>query len=415
MNRAAGSDSIDRGRRPPRRLIRAQRRLRAELVQLLFASTGLVLGLVLPRLRGGPTVNAGRLTEPLFTLGLGVVGVVAIVFSLLFGVVQWSASAFSPRLNLFRDDPLVWRTFAVTIGVFVFCVSAGLSSGNAGQISVVVPITAIVGVLVAFGLIRALQVRAFLSLQLSQVLAGVAARGRTVISELFPHPYDEALHAAPAVASPPPASHTVSWAGPTGVVQQFDLRRLLEAAGDADALVVLRVGVGDTLYEGTHIADIHRGDLEDRVVRAAVVLGAERSFAQDPMLALRLLADIALRALSPAVNDPATAVDALDATEGLLRILAVRELRVADLVDDKHVPRIRLELPTWEDYLRTAVEDLLPVAANIPMVLDRLQRLLTALLELSPPARPDALTRLGAEVGVLRAARRPAAEVPRPG
>jgi formate hydrogenlyase subunit 4 len=41
-------------------------------------------------------------------------------FSLLFLVVQWAFSSLSPRLNLFRDDPIVWRTFAFAIGVFVF-------------------------------------------------------------------------------------------------------------------------------------------------------------------------------------------------------------------------------------------------------------------------------------------------------
>ena len=84
----------------------------------------------------------------------------------------------------------------------------------------------------------------------------------------------------------------------------------------ADAVVAFRVGVGDTVHEGTPLADIHGGDVPDDVVERAVVRGPERSFDQDPMLAIRLLADIALRALSPAVNDPATAVDAIDAPRG---------------------------------------------------------------------------------------------------
>jgi hypothetical protein len=53
-------------------------------------------------------------------------------------------------------------------------------------------------------------------------------------------------------------------------------------------------------------------------------------------------------------------VDAIDATEGVLRSLATRELAVADVADDAGHTRIRLLLPTWEDYLRIAVEDLLP-------------------------------------------------------
>jgi uncharacterized membrane protein len=141
--------------------------------------------------------------------------------------------------------------------------------------------------------------------------------------------------------------------------------------------------VGDSLHEASPLAETYRGDVSDQVVRAAVVRGVDRSFDQDPMLAVRLLADIGLRALSLAVNDPATAVDAVDATEGLLRALAVRGLRVGDVVDEAGVLRVRLVLPTWEDYLRTGVEGLLPVAARAPMVRRRIQRLLANLLDMS--------------------------------
>jgi hypothetical protein len=165
-------------KRPSRRLIRARRQLRAGLAQLLCGLAGLALGFALPQLRIGPTVDGANLTEPLFTPGLGVVGVVSIVFALLFGVVQWAATSFSPRLNLFREDPLVWRTFAFAVGVFVYSVTAGLVSGSAGRTSVAVPITAVLAVLVAFGMIRALQTRAFLSLQLAHVLAALTSRGR---------------------------------------------------------------------------------------------------------------------------------------------------------------------------------------------------------------------------------------------
>jgi uncharacterized membrane protein len=163
--------------------------------------------------------------------------------------------------------------------------------------------------------------------------------------------------------------------------------RLINARPDREN-VGFRVGVGDTLYEGTALADVYGGDLPDPAVRKAVVRGLERSFDQDPMFALRLLADIGLRALSPAVHDPATAVDAIDATEGLLRELAGRDLAVTDLTDNAGDLRVRMVLPTWEDYLRTAVEDLLPAAAPSAMVLQRLQRLVANLLEMStPPAR----------------------------
>jgi uncharacterized membrane protein len=287
--------------------------------------------------------------------------------------------------------------------VFVFCATAGLVGGKAGRVSVVVPLTAVLAALVALGLIRALQARAFLSLQLAYVLDVVAARGRAVIGALYPPRSlnDESTRPAAAL---PSLRRSIGWEGPPGVVQQLELQRLVDAAVHADALVVFHVGVGDRLDEAAPLADLRGGELPDRTVRTAVIRGVERSFDQDPMLAVRLLADIGLRALSPAVNDPATAIDAIDATESLLRMLAQRRLDIADISDGSGVLRVRLVLPTWEDYLRTGVEDLLPPAAHSPMVLERLHRLLGNLLEVSPPSRHAALIRLREHVEARLAA-----------
>jgi hypothetical protein len=103
-------------------------------------------------------------------------------------------------------------------------------------------------------------------------------------------------------------------------------------------------------------------------------------------------------ALSPGVNHPATAVDAIDATDGLLRALAARDLAVTDLTDSAGAVRVRLVLPAWEHYLRTAVEDLLPAVTPSAMVLERLQRLLANLLEISPPPAHAPLLQLSNEV-----------------
>lgn len=384
-------------RTPPRRLLRARRRLRAGLAQVLCALTGLVLGLALPRVDRGPTVEGSRLIEPLFTLGIGVVGVVSIVYSLLFGVVQWSAGSYSPRLNLFRGDPLVWRTFAFAVGVFVFCVTAGLASVDSGGVSVLVPGMAILAVLTTIALIRTLQTRAFLMLQLAYVLRAVVSEGRAVIDDVYPVRATVETGRSAAASSLPTLRRSVTWTGAWGVVQQLELRRLVDAAARTDAVVVFRLRVGDSVQEGSALADIHGGDLPDSLVRRTVVRAPERSFDQDPLLAFRLLADIGLRALSPAVNDPATAVDAIDATEALLRALAARDLAVPDVTDRVGDVRVRLLLPGWQDYLRVAVEDLLP-AAPPPMVLERLHQLLTNLLELSPPTAHPELVQLRGQV-----------------
>jgi uncharacterized membrane protein len=157
-------------------------------VQLLFAVAGLGLGLLLPRISAAPTVASSRVTDALVGVGFGVLGLVSIIFSLLFLVVQWAFSSLSPRLNLFRDDPIVWRTFGLAVGVFVFSVTAALVIGNDPEVSVIVPAAEIAGVLAALALIRILQVKAFASIQLAPTLSAIAAQGRGILDDLYPRP-----------------------------------------------------------------------------------------------------------------------------------------------------------------------------------------------------------------------------------
>ena len=143
------------------RFRRPRRRLRAGLVQLLCMLAGLGLGLLLPRISTGSSVASTRVTEALVTIGFGTLGLVSVIFSLLFLVVQWAFGSLSPRLNLFRDDPVVWRTFGVALGVFVFSVTSALVIANDQQVSVVVPAVEVAAVLLTIALMRVLQVRAF--------------------------------------------------------------------------------------------------------------------------------------------------------------------------------------------------------------------------------------------------------------
>ena len=375
--------------RRPRRLDRPRRQLRAGLVQLLFAVAGLGLGLLLPRITAAPTVASTRVIETLIGVGFGVLGLVSIIFSLLFLVVQWAFSSLSPRLNLFRDDPIVWRTFGLAIGVFVFSVTAALVIGNDPKVSVIVPVAETVAVLAALTLIRALQVRAFASIQLAPTLLAIAAQGNGTLDDLYPRADPDSR---PPAAPLPPLRRAVTWPGRQVILQQLNLRRLLDDHAASGVVIVLRAGIGDTLQEGAVVADLHGGDVSDAVVLGALVTGQERTFHQDPLFAFRLLADIGLRALSPAVNDPATAVQVLDTIQSLLLPLVTRGLDVADIADDAGAVKVVLALPSWDDYLRIAFDDLIEAGARSPMVLLQARALLADLLNAAPPQRRSSIT-----------------------
>jgi uncharacterized membrane protein len=369
------------------RFERPRRRLRAGLVQLLFAVVGLGLGLLLPRITAEPTVASSRVTETLIGVGFGVLGLVSIIFSLLFLVVQWAFSSLSPRLNLFRDDPIVWRTFGLAVGVFVFSVTAALVIGNDPQVSVIVPAAEVVAVLAALAMIRTLQVKAFSSIQLAPTLSAIAAQGRGILDDLYPRPDPGAR---PPAAPLPPLRRAVTWPHRSAILQQLDVPRLSGVVNSA--VIVLRARIGDTLQEGAVVADLHGGDVSDAAVLGALVTGQERTFHQDPLFAFRLLADIGLRALSPAVNDPATGVQVLDTVEGLLAPLVARDLDVAEIVDDAGAVKVVLALPAWDDYLRIALDDLIESGARSPMVLLRARALLTGLQNAAPPQRRSSIT-----------------------
>ena len=374
--------------RPHGRFNRPRRRLRAGLVQLLCALAGLGLGLVLPRITTDSTVASTRVTDALVAAGFGVLGLVTVIFSLLFLVVQWAFTSLSPRLNLFRDDPIVWRTFAFAVGVFVFSVTTALVIGDQQKVSVIVPAAEVVALLAALALIRSLQVKAFASIQLAPTLSAIAGQGRGIIDDLYRRP---CTPGRPSAAQLPPRRRAILWPHRQAILQQLDLRHLLRAADGA--VIVLRAGMGDTLQQGAPVADLHGGEVADAAVLDGLVTGQERTFHQDPLFAFRLLADIALRALSPAVNDPATAVQVLDTIESLLQALVSRDLDVADVTDSAGTVRVVLALPSWDDYLRTALDDLIESASRSPMVLLRAQALLTSLLNTTPPARRPAVTR----------------------
>jgi uncharacterized membrane protein len=139
------------------------------------------------------------------------------------------------------------------------------------------------------------------------------------------------------------------------------------------------------------VALIHGdGEVAAHELLRALHTGIERTFDQDPTMVLRVLADIALRALSPAVNDPTTAIQALDEIDSLLRRIVSKDLAVETINGSDARPRLQLRLPTWDDYLTVALDEIIAIASSLP-VRQRVDRPLSGLIALAPEERGDAL------------------------
>src|SRR5205814_622215 len=117
----------------------------------------------------------------------------------------------------------------------------------------------------------------------------------------------------------------------------------------------------------------------------------QRTFEQDPQYAIRLLVDIAIRALSPAVNDPTTAVQALDEIGDLLLRLGRSALGGGALRDPSGAVRVVLPVPSWDDFLRLAFEEITAYGASSVQVMRRMNALVSELTAALPPERRTAL------------------------
>jgi uncharacterized membrane protein len=187
-------------------------------------------------------------------------------------------------------------------------------------------------------------------------------------------------------------TQALTYSGKPRTIASYDIRSLVREAQKADAVIVMESAVGDTLVENALILRVHGGRAipEDRLFRG-LHLKKERTFDQDPKFALRLLVDIAIKALSPAINDPTTAVQTIDQIEDLLHHLGQRDLDAGHVSGSMGHLRLVFPVPTWDDYLALSFDEIRQYGATSVQVMRRLRSALIAVAEsLKDPAQVDA-------------------------
>jgi uncharacterized membrane protein len=225
-------------------------------------------------------------------------------------------------------------------------------------------------------------------LQIANVLHVIGQKGREVIREMFPR-LDTAGGAPPqswsvaaGQARQRPVTQTLHYSGEPQTVARFDIDALVRQAREVDAVIVMECAVGDVLTEDTVLLRVHGGrPLPEARLRQAIEVARERTFEQDPKYPLRLLVDIAIKALSPAINDPTTGVQAIDQIEDLLCRLGRSALDAGCVSDEQGALRLVFPTPTWEDYLTLAFDEIRQYGAGSVQVMRRLRSALLALTE----------------------------------
>lgn len=364
-------------------------------VPIIYAVCALTLGVAIPRIE---TAYLEGLTSPvnvesaraiLSSVASGMIALTGIVFSLAFVMTQFSASAYSPRLVMWiSQDPVLQHALGMFVATFLYAITAlaWLGRMNASHVPFLTTWTVIFLLVASVVVFMRLMQRLSL-LQVNRVLRSTGDRGRQVIESMYPK--------IAAQAEPPdnsefqqlPITQTLVHHGRPVVIQGLDNSRLVALAASAGGIIEMKAAVGDTIVDGTPLLQILGGlkTLPDRGLRRAVRTGGERTFQQDPLYAIRLLVDVAIRALSPMLNDPTTAVQALDEIEDLLHRLGTRRLDGQGVRDSSGMLRVIILLPSWEDILQLAFDEIRFYGATSVQVMRRMKALLSSLAADLPP------------------------------
>lgn len=185
-----------------------------------------------------------------------------------------------------------------------------------------------------------------------------------------------------------------------GSVQAISVRGLIRWASRYDQLLVMRVAIGDFVTVGQPVIAVF-GDASlparaPRHLERRVALGVERTFEQDPAFAVRIMVDVAIKALSAAINDPTTAVQTLDHLGRVLRLLGSTPLHGSLMFrDGQGQPRLLLPGRTWDDYLALGVTEIREYGGTSIQVTRRLRAMLEDLHEsVLPEHRPAVVAEL---------------------
>lgn len=368
-------------------------------------ATGLLLLQVLPWLDeflGWPWFNftADGARAVLGGLNGSMLTFVVFVLSSMLLVVQLASAQLTPRVIVIAFAAPAPK-LCVAVFTFAYVCSLGVLGRLESRVNQLGVAVSVVSTVVSLCLFFWFVHRLARSLRPISVLQHVCEEGRKVAQSVYPRGFETAQEAEPALLPSP--ARLVTHKGASGVFLAFGMTELVRLARAAHCMIELVPQVGDFVSKGEPLFRIHpeNAPVHEDQLQAAVAIGAERTLEQDPCFAFRIMVDIAARALSPAINDPTTAVTALDQVHRLLRYIGGRQLDPGVIKDSAGQVRLLYPTPRWEDIVCLAVSEIRLFGANSIQVPRRLRAMLEHLITILPPPRIPALRQ---ELELVRAA-----------
>lgn len=313
--------------------------------------------------------DAGAARSVLSTIANSLITVTSLTFSLTVVTLQLASSQFSPRLlRTFTRDVFVQATLGIFLATFTFSLTvlrSVRSTPDSGNGAAHVPDLAVT---IAFLLALASVVSLILFLAHLTTQIRVETMLRTVHHDARDTLKDTLSPRSSSSSDATPAPSTVIatiWAQDSGFIVNLDRAALVEIAREADVTIVTSRQIGDFVVAATPVgfiavgedSDVDRAESKEVAERAAskIHVGVERTASQDIAYGLRQLTDVAVKALSPGINDPTTAIHALGHSSALLTELMTRELGSEALCDDDGVTRLIVDTPSFSELLDLAV------------------------------------------------------------
>jgi uncharacterized membrane protein len=340
------------------------------------------------RLGGHAIVGSTSSQSVLAALASSMLTFVVFVFSILLLAVQLASAQLTPRViaHFYRN-----RILRLSLSLFVFVFTFDLAV--LARIGERPPRLSVW--LAAYSSVAAIGVFLYMidnvgkSLRPVSVLTSIGRVGHDVIEAVYPHRVTTAGNApslSPA-GSTGDARRTVENLRP-GVVLAFDAIGLEALARQADCLIEVVPQVGDFVAKGDPLFRLYGGgDVGDRHLQQSIAIGPERTMEQDPAFAFRIIVDVAAKALSPAINDPTTAVLALDQLHHLLRSVGLRDLSTGQVRDETGRLRLAYRTPNWDELVDLAVTEIRHYGRDSIQIARRMRAMLENLTQVVPQER----------------------------
>jgi uncharacterized membrane protein len=325
------------------------------------------------------------------TLASSMFAFIVFLSSTLLLAVGLAGGRFTPRAVAFVfEDPVTQFSLGVFMFTFTFTVASLVRVGDS------VPF--LTTIIAAYSCLASMVVFLYMlnhlgrSLRPSWALQTAARVGREVILRVYPRPEAEEGSLRPtSIVSEKPASIVAS--SRNGVLLAMDTQGVARWAQRHDCVMDMVPEIGDFVALGDPLFRIFHGGaaLSTSALCQSVALGQNRRLDNDPASAFRIIVDIACRALSPGINDPTTAVLALDQLHHLLRTVGTRHLDEGRVCDAAGKIRLVYPMPGWEDFVHLAVTEIRHYGGNSIQVVRRMRAMLEELIRTLPEERAPSL------------------------